>query len=183
MGLRKMPYWSANYALDLLIFIIPMIFFFVLIYSFGEKTKFLTDVTQYLVPLLLLFSFSFISYSYLFSFIFQKSSTAYRFFPFLNLIFFYLVPQIPSFVDREGVLAQYIMPLISPFIAFSNTFFTDQFLGGFYPPDTFKSNSIAFNFGALAIQTIVFLSATLFIENLRFNLKDKQHVDEEMHEI
>ena len=85
----------------------------------------------------------------------------------------WVVPQIPSFVDREGVLAQYIMPLLSPFIAFSNSFFTDEFLGGFYPPDTFKSNSLVFNYAALAIQTLVFLSATLFIENLRFNLKDK----------
>lgn len=77
-----------------------------------------------MIPLLVLFAFSFISYSYLFSFIFQKSSTAYRFFPFLNLIFFYVIPQAPQFIDAKGVWAQYIMPALSPFIAFSNSFFT-----------------------------------------------------------
>jgi hypothetical protein len=53
-----------------------------------------------LVVGLFLFGFSFIGYSYLFSFIFQKSTTAYRFFPFLNLIFFYFLPLIPTFVNN-----------------------------------------------------------------------------------
>ena len=35
MGLRKAPYWMANYALDLIIFILPLIFFFIEIFLVG----------------------------------------------------------------------------------------------------------------------------------------------------
>jgi hypothetical protein len=129
MGLRKIPYWLGNYTFDLIIFLIPMVVFFILIFVLGEKAAFLTDVVGYLIILLILFAFSFISYSYFFSFIFQKSSTAYRFFPFLNLIFFYVLPQIPNFTAPESILAQNIMPLLSPFMAFSDSFFTEQILG------------------------------------------------------
>ena len=163
MGLRKLPYWSANYALDLIIFILPLVVFFIVIYSIGEKADFLTSITQYLIPLLLLFAFSFIGYSYLFSFVFQKSSTAYRFFPFLNLIFFYVIPQIPQFVDRDGALAQYVMPAISPFIAFSNAFFTKEFLGEVDVDNIFRANSLAYIYIVLAIQAVIFAAATLFI--------------------
>ena len=98
MGLRKVPYWTANYCFDLCIFTIPLIFFFISIYAFGSRTAFLTDVMIYLGPLLLLFAVSFIGYSYLFSFMFQKATTAYRLFPFFNLIFFYVLPQMPILI-------------------------------------------------------------------------------------
>lgn len=35
LGLRKLPYWSANYAFDLLIFTIPLILFFIMIFAIG----------------------------------------------------------------------------------------------------------------------------------------------------
>ena len=73
MGLKKIPYWSANYCFDMCIFFIPLIIFFIAIYLIGHEAKFLTNVTQYLIPLFLLFGLSFIGYSYLFSFMFQKS--------------------------------------------------------------------------------------------------------------
>jgi len=82
-------------------------------------------VAGYLILSLLVFGFSFIGYSYLFSFVFQKSNTAYRIFPFFNLFFLYFIPQIPSFINPDGFLAQYVMPALSPFIAFSNNYFTD----------------------------------------------------------
>lgn len=93
-----MPYWIGNYALDIILFFIPLIVFFAILYASGEKASFLTDVAGYLILSLLVFGFSFIGYSYLFSFVFQKSNTAYRFFPFFNLFFLYFIPQIPSFI-------------------------------------------------------------------------------------
>ena len=42
MGLRKIPYWLANYTLDLIIFVLPLTAFFILIYIIGEKANFLT---------------------------------------------------------------------------------------------------------------------------------------------
>ncbi len=100
-GLRQYPYWAGNYAFDLVIFYIPLIVFFVIAFALGDSGKFVTDIAGYLIIGLILFGFSFIGYSYLFSFIFQKSTTAFRFFPFLNLIFFYFLPLIPSTVNNN----------------------------------------------------------------------------------
>lgn len=36
LGLRKLPYWTANYTFDILIFTIPLIFFFAVAYLIGE---------------------------------------------------------------------------------------------------------------------------------------------------
>jgi ATP-binding cassette, subfamily A (ABC1), member 3 len=99
-GARQLPYWAGNYSFDLLIFYFPLIIFFIIAYALGDKGVLITRFTGYLVVGLFLFGFSFIGYSYLFSFIFQKSTTAYRFFPFLNLIFFYFLPLIPTFVNN-----------------------------------------------------------------------------------
>jgi len=126
LGLRKLPYWTGNYAFDFTIFTIPLIIFFIIIFMLGEKANFLTDVAGYLVLILFLFALSFIGYSYLFSFMFQKSSTAFRLFPFFNLIFFFIIPTIPMNISTasESVLAQYVCPLISPFVSFFYCFFT-----------------------------------------------------------
>jgi hypothetical protein len=124
LGLRKLPYWTANYAFDISVFIIPLTFFFVTIYAFHSQTSFITDKIEFLILALFLFSFSFIGYSYLFSFMFQKSSTAYRLFPFFNFLFFFVIPQIALYLDPKGVETLYILPLMSPFIALYACFFT-----------------------------------------------------------
>ena len=122
--MRRLPYWSANYIFDIILFFIPLLIFFVILLAIGEQGKFVTKFAGYLITVLLLFGFSFIGYSYLFSFIFQKSNSAFRFFPFINLIFFYFLPLIPSTVDAGGFLAQYLMPFLSPFIALTIFFNT-----------------------------------------------------------
>lgn len=126
MGLRKLPYWTANYVFDYLIFIIPFTFFIILVFSFGDHAKEVRDALGSLIPALLLFGFAFISYSYMFSYMFQKSSTAFRLFPFFNLIFFFTLPQIIVGVDKDGFESIYILPIISPFVGLSNCFFTKE---------------------------------------------------------
>ena len=123
--------YLTGLQIDLMIFTIPLSIFFIVIFSMGEDSKFLTDVAGYLVILFILFAFSFIGYSYLFSFMFQKSSTAFRLFPFFNLIFFFVIPSIPMNMKNSdtNILAQYICPMISPFIAFFNCFFTKEIMG------------------------------------------------------
>ena len=121
-GTRQLPYWTANYAFDLLLFYVPLLAFFVVAYAIGSEGEFITQSTGYFMLILLLFGLSFIGYSYLFSFVFQKSNTAFRFFPFINLVFFYFLPLIPSIVDPAGILAQYIMPALSPFVALNSSF-------------------------------------------------------------
>lgn len=125
LGLRKLPYWAANYTFDMLIFALPLMIFFIVIYAIGERAAFLTDVAGYLILLLLLFAFSFIGYSYLFSFMFQKANKAFRLFPFFNMFFFFTIPTIPMNTNPEGFMAQYVCPMFSPFVAFFNSFFTE----------------------------------------------------------
>ena len=159
---------------DLIVFYVPLIVFFIIAFALGEQGRFVTKFVGYLVIGLILFGFSFIGYSYLFAFVFQKSSTAYRFFPFINLVFFYFLPLIPAIINNyEGILAQYLMPLLSPFIAFSALFNTKEIVGS----EAFQT--IAFNklwvcYGCLAIQAVVYYLLCQFLENLRFSLK-KSH--------
>ncbi len=161
MGMRKAPYWCANYAFDLMIFLTPLIFFFVGSLAIGDKAKFIIDMTQYLIPLLVLFSFSFIGFSYVFSFIFQKSNTAYKLFPFINLIFFYTIPQLPQYLDENGPICQYVTPMLSPFIAFNNAFFTQEMMKGVNTVKVFHSKSYVYDLICLAVQAVVYLVATL----------------------
>jgi len=138
-GMRRIPYWAANYAFDLLIFLIPLSVYFIILFAIGEQGEFVTRFAGYLVTILLMFAFSFIGYSYLFSFIFQKSTTAFRFFPFLNLIFFYFLPLIPSIISPSGFFAQILMPLISPFIALTAFFNTKEVVGDDFGQTDFNS--------------------------------------------
>lgn len=178
MGLRKLPYWSANYCFDLLIFTIPLAVFFIVVFAIGKQAHFLTEVTKYLVPLFVLFALSFIGYSYLFSFMFQKSSTAFRLFPFFNLIFFFVVPSFAIQIAKDGVVAQKINPLLSPFMAFFNSFFTKEILGD-YIRNQFMSWSLTYNYCCLVVQIFFFAAATLFVDNLRMRLKDRQQITAE----
>ena len=112
--------------------------------------------------MLFLFGFSFIGYSYLFSFVFQKATTAYRFFPFINLVFFYFVPLIPSVVDPSGFLAQYVMPCLTPFVALTAFFNTEEIIGSNIVQEH-ALNKLIVPYVALALQSIVYCAATLFL--------------------
>ena len=49
-------------------------------------------------------------------------------------------------------------------------------------PNQFVSQSLVYNFACLFIQMIVFASATLFVENLRFSLKDRENIHADEHQ-
>jgi hypothetical protein len=77
---------------------------------------------MYFIPLFILFGCAFIAYSYCFSFAFQTSDSAYKYFPIINLLIFYILPSIPIIVKPELFLSKYIMPFVSPFVALSYCF-------------------------------------------------------------
>jgi hypothetical protein len=81
----------------MLLYIIPVLIFFVVTLALGNISNFLTTRLPYLIPVFVLFGFSFMTFSYAWSFAFQKATTAYRFFPFLNFLLFYMIPLIPFF--------------------------------------------------------------------------------------
>lgn len=160
MGLRKLPYWLANIVFDYFIFIFPLSIFIVGIYAFGESAEFFGKIMKYLIPMLLLFAFSFISYSYIFSYMFQKSSTAFRLFPFFNLVFFYYVPQIFIFIDTKSRTIQYLTSAMSPFMTLNNAFQTVEVAGS---EQSATGSSIIVLYFILVIQTIFYLTGTILI--------------------
>ena len=76
-----------------------------------------------------MFSYSFLPFTYLWSFAFEKSSTAYRFFPFLVFILFYIVPVIFLFLWPEVEAIQYILPPVSPLMGLNACILSKQMLG------------------------------------------------------
>lgn len=122
-----------------------------------------------LIPLLILFCFAFIGYSYFFSFIFQKSNTAYRLFPVINFVLFFMILQVPASISNKSFTAIYVTPFISPFIAFCNAFQTKEFLG--IDDQEFFIASLPICFIGLAFQATIFPILTLFMENIRLNMK------------
>ena len=126
MGLRKLPYWAANFAFDMSIYLIPVAIFFIAVLCMGSMMDFLTEKLPQLIPVFILFGISFMTYSYAWSFVFQKSSSAYRLFPFINFLFFYMLPMVPFFALSGSFITKYLMPMYSPFIALYYVFFTKQ---------------------------------------------------------
>lgn len=59
------------------------------------------------------------------------------------------------------------MPLLTPFVAYTNFFNTVEVVGS----DFEGASPLWFCYAALIIQAIVYFSACLFLESLRFSLK------------
>lgn len=62
------------------------------------------------------------------------------------------------------------MPLISPFVAFSIFFNTEEVIGSDVG-QTLAFNKLYVSYGCLAIQSLVYLFVNLTLESLRFSLK------------
>lgn len=123
MGLKKLPYWSANYTFDFLNLFVPYFIFLVIVLITGNPE--FKKCLGYLTFGYLLFTFSFISYSYLISFMFNKSTTAFRTFPFFNLVLFYIIPFIIGMLDIDIYLA-YLFFAPSPFVILQAIFFCKE---------------------------------------------------------
>lgn len=128
LGMQKFPYWAGKYAFDLCIFFIPLLIFFVIIFAAGENTKFLTDVVGYLILGFTVFGLAFIGFAYLFSFAFQKSTTAYRLFPFINFLFFFVLPSSIVQSTQNRLFLDWIVPIWSPFMALYEMLLSDKII-------------------------------------------------------
>ena len=142
-------------------FIMASVISFIISFFSSGEVSLGASLAGYLVLILVLFAFSFIGYSYLFSFIFQKSTTAFRFFPFINLIFFYMLPLLPSLVDSAGILAQYVMPVLTPFVALNAFFNSQEILGSQIFDPLRHPNKLIVSVIALLVQTLVYGFAVL----------------------
>ena len=98
MGMTKVAYWLGTIAFDLIMLCLPLALVFLVIGCFPSENSQWVSSFGWLALTLILFAFSFLSFTYLWSFAFDKSKTAYRFFPFLMFLFFFVLPTIPIYI-------------------------------------------------------------------------------------
>lgn len=130
MGMKKLSYWIGTMTFDIIMFWSPFIILFIVIICFPSSDNHdLVNSFGWLALTLILFSFSFLSFTYLWSFAFDKASTAYRFYPFLMFLFFYVLPQIPTYIIPTNPILPYILPVLSPLLGLSGCMVSKQMLG------------------------------------------------------
>jgi hypothetical protein len=117
MGMKKESYWAGTMSFDFLMFWFPFIILLIVILCFpSSDNQALVQSFGWLILTLFVFSFSFLSFTYLWSFAFDSSRTAYRFYPFLMFLFFYIGPIIPTYISPTNSMLQYVLPIASPLI-------------------------------------------------------------------
>jgi hypothetical protein len=130
MGMKKISYWSGTMSFDIMMFWIPSIVLLIVIACFpSSESQQLVQSFGWLVLTLLVFSFSFLSFAYLWSFAFDSSRTAYRFYPFLMFLFFYIAPIIPTYVAPSNPVLPYVLPIVSPLIGLQECLISQQMIG------------------------------------------------------
>jgi hypothetical protein len=130
MGMKRNAYWLGTICFDLLMFCVPFAVLFIVIGCFpsSENYMFISSF-GWLAFTLIMFSFSFLSFTYLWSFAFDSAKTAYRFYPFMVFVLFYIVPSIPTYIVPKNNAIKYILPLVSPLMALNNCIMSRQMLG------------------------------------------------------
>jgi hypothetical protein len=129
MGMKKSAYWLGTICFDLLQFCLPFSLIFIVILCFPSNNHELVHNFGWLVLTLLTFSCSFLPFTYLWSFAFNDSRTAYRFYPFLVYIGFYVLPQIPIYIIPTNTAIHYILPIVSPLLCLNSCMMSKQMLG------------------------------------------------------
>jgi len=132
MGMKKSAYWLGTFSFDFIMFCVPLSILFITIACFpAAQSQQMIDSFGWLALTLLLFSFSFLSFTYLWSFAFDVARTAYRFYPFLIFLLFYVLPSIPLYIIPDNTAIHYILPIVSPLLALTNCMLSQQMLGSF----------------------------------------------------
>jgi hypothetical protein len=121
MGMKKSSYWLGTMSFDLLMFWLPFTILFLVIGCFpSSENQVLVESFGWLAITLILFSFSFLSFTYLWSFAFDSARTAYRFYPFLMFLFFYILPMIPTYINPTNSILPYVLPILSPLMGLTS---------------------------------------------------------------
>lgn len=121
MGMKKTAYWMGTISFDFIMFCLPFAIIFLVIGCFpSSKSADLVHAFGWLALSLILFSFAFLPFTYLWSFAFDNSRTAYRFYPFLAYIVFYVLPSIPIYIVPESQILHYILPIVSPLLGLTS---------------------------------------------------------------
>lgn len=187
MGMKKGAYWLGTISFDLLMFCVPYTLIFLVIGCFpSEQNQEFVQSFGWLALSLVLFALAFLPFTYLWSFAFDNSRSAYRFYPFLVYLLFYVIPSLPIYIVPENTAVHYILPLVSPLLGLTSCIMSKQMLGSsnynlitsYEAVDSsvqlYTNDSIWYPLVIFALQAVVFFSLTIFLDNLKFNLKDRQ---------
>ena len=121
MGMRKIPYWLGTFLFDMLLFWVPFILVCIIIYCFPYTySSIYIDKLGYLILIFFCFSCSFLPFTYLWSHAFQSAQTAYRFYPFLVLIVFTILPQVSIYTQSRKDVLKIILSIFSPLLTLLN---------------------------------------------------------------
>lgn len=130
MGMKKIAYWLGTISYDLLMFCIPYVLIFLVIGCFpSNENQELVQSFGWLALSLVLFALSFLPFTYLWSFAFDNSRSAFRFYPFLVYLVFYVIPSIPIYIIPESNALHYILPVVSPLLGLTSCIMSKQMLG------------------------------------------------------
>ena len=148
---------------------------------FFSKLDFVTNNALAIFTIFLCFGCSLISFAYLNSFLFQKSSTAFKAFPILNLFVWWNIPLILCNLIKVEILVNIFQVLsffCSPFLSLSLSFAYVIKSNGKLYPWALVSNSYYYCLIMIG-QTILYLCIVLFIENRKNQLKELKPADQE----
>jgi hypothetical protein len=187
MGMRKIPYWLGTICFDMILFWIPSVILCVIIACFPyENSQIFVDKFGYFFILFAAFSFAFLPFTYLWTHAFEKSQTAYKFFPFFVMIIFAILPQIPIYIIPYNQPLKWILPILSPLLALVNGMVSEQMIGS-DAYDFFRANNTKvymtptfwYSFGVLMVQGVIYMTATIVLDNYKFRLNDKEELSQE----
>ena len=181
MGMRKIPYWLGTLCFDMILFWIPSVILCIVIVCFpSDKSNIYVEKFGYFFILFAAFSLAFLPFTYLWTHAFQKSQTAYRFFPFFVMIIFAILPQIPIYVLPQNQFLKYCLPILSPLLALVNGFLSEQILGSdaysyFIDNNTkiYTTPSMWYSVAVMLIQGAIYMTITVVLDNLKFRLNDR----------
>lgn len=174
-------------SFDILMFWLPFTILFLVIGCFpSSENQLLVNSFGWLALSLLLFSFSFLSFTYLWSFAFTSARSAYRFYPFLMFLFFYILPQIPTYIIPTNPILPYALPILSPLLGLTGCMVSRQMIGSenFEPLvstpgiSLYTTSEIWYPLLIMAVQGVFYLTMVMILDNLKFNLNDRQELDD-----
>jgi len=189
MGMKKPAYWIGTILFDLLQFCLPFSIIFLVIGCFpSDQNAAFVASFGWLALTLIVFSFSFLPFTYLWSFAFDKAASAFRFYPFLVYFGFFVIPEIPMFFWPDSPAIIYVLPIVSPLLSLNACMLSKQMLGSenynlisvisnTYDIQFFTQPAIWYPLIILLAQAIIFFVLVLVLDNLKFNLNDRMDLD------
>ena len=90
MGCKILPYWLGTFLFDFSVYFLSVIVFFIMLYCWN--ITYLIIHIQKILLIMVTFGFALINLAYVCGFMFDKSNSAYKYFPVMNVFILYGIP-------------------------------------------------------------------------------------------